>query len=63
MVSSEIPNAPLLVVDSHEAWSEKRFLKDVGLESGDTGYPLLLDPASTVSASVGVTVQMRITQN
>jgi peroxiredoxin len=52
--------AQLLVVDPHEAWSAKRFLKDVGLQSGDVGYPLLLDPAQTVSAAYGVAMQMRI---
>lgn len=50
----------LLVVDPHESWSAKRFLKDVGLETGDVGYPLLLDPTLTVSATYGVAMQMRI---
>jgi peroxiredoxin len=31
-----------------------------GLETGDVGYPLLLDPAFTVSATYGVAFQMRI---
>lgn len=53
-------NAQLLIVDPHESWSAKRFLKDVGLESGDVGYPLLLDPTLTVSATYGVAMQMRI---
>ncbi len=52
--------AQLLVVDPHEDWSAKRFLKDVGLESGDVGYPLLLDPSLTVSATYGVAMQMRV---
>jgi peroxiredoxin len=52
--------AQLLIVDPHESWSAKRFLKDVGLESGDVGYPLLLDPTLTVSATYGVAMQMRI---
>lgn len=50
----------LLVVDPHDAQSATYFLKDVGLESGDVGYPLLLDPAHTVSATYGVAFQMRI---
>lgn len=52
--------AQLLVIDPHEAWSAKHFLKDIGLEAGDVGYPLLLDPANTVSATYGVAMQMRI---
>ena len=52
--------AQLLVVDPHESWSAKRFLKDVGLDTGDVGYPLLLDPTLTVSATYGVAMQMRI---
>ena len=50
----------MLVVDPHESWSAKRFLKDVGLGSGDVGYPLLLDPSLTTSATYGVAMQMRI---
>jgi peroxiredoxin len=53
-------NAQLLIVDPHESWSAKRFLKDVGLRSGDLGYPLLQDPTQTVSAAYGVAMQMRI---
>lgn len=52
--------AQLLVIDPHEAWSAKRFLKDVGLEAGEIGYPLLVDPTLTVSATYGVAMQMRI---
>jgi len=52
--------AQLLVVDPHESWSGKRFLKDVGFATGDVGYPLLLDPAQTASAAYGVAMQMRI---
>jgi peroxiredoxin len=53
-------NAQLLVVDPHESWSARHFLKDVGLNAGDVGYPLLLDPSLTVSATYGVAMQMRI---
>jgi len=52
--------AQLLVIDPHESWSAKRFLKDVGLSTGDVGYPLLLDPTQTVSATYGVAMQMRV---
>ena len=47
-------------MDPHESWSAKHFLKDVGLESGDIGYPLLMDPALTVSATYGVAMQMKV---
>lgn len=56
----EKAGAQLLVVDPHESWAAKHFLKDVGLESGDIGYPLLMDPALTVSATYGVAMQMKI---
>lgn len=56
----EEAGAQLLVVDPHEAWSARHFLKDVGMEEGQIGYPLLLDPAQTVSATYGVAMQMRI---
>jgi peroxiredoxin len=52
--------AQLLVVDAHEAWPAKHFLKDIGLESGEIGYPLLLDAAHLVSATYGVAFQNRI---
>lgn len=52
--------AQLLVVDPHESWSATHFLKDVGLEAGEVGYPLLLDPTHTVSATYGVAMQMRV---
>lgn len=50
----------MLVVDPHESWSAKHFLKDVGLDAGEVGYPLLLDPTHTVSATYGVAMQMRV---
>jgi peroxiredoxin len=56
----EKAGAQLLVVDPHESWAAKHFLKDVGLESGDIGYPLLMDPALTVSATYGLAMQMKI---
>ncbi|MCA9167390.1 MAG: redoxin domain-containing protein [Planctomycetales bacterium] len=56
----EAAGAQLLVVDPHEEYSAKFFLKDIGLAAGDVGYPLLLDPANTVSADYGVAMQMRV---
>lgn len=52
--------AQLLVIDPHESWSAKYFLKDVGLSADEIGYPLLLDPTHTVSAAYGVAMQMRV---
>lgn len=50
----------LLAVDPHEAWAAKGLLKEVGLETDDVNFPLLLDPGLTVSATYGVANQMRI---
>ncbi|MCI0359328.1 MAG: peroxiredoxin family protein [Planctomycetaceae bacterium] len=52
--------AQLLVVDPHESWPAKHFLKEVGLETGEVGYPLVLDPTHVTSATYGVAFQMRI---
>jgi len=52
--------AQLLVVDPHDQVPAKHFLKDVGMATGDVGYPLLLDPAGIVGATYGVAYQMRI---
>ena len=53
-------NAVLLAVDPHEAWSAKFLLKETGFGTDDLQYPLLMDPAQTVSAAYGVAFQMRI---
>ena len=50
----------LLAVDPHEHWSAKYLLKDSGFDTDDLNYPLLTDPAQTVSATYGVAFQMRI---
>ena len=52
--------AQLLAVDPHEAYSARHFLKEVGLATDEIHYPLLVDPACTVSATYGVPFQMRI---
>ncbi len=52
--------AVLLAVDPHEEWSGKFLLKETGLSTDDLSYPLLLDPAMTVSATYGVAFQMRV---
>jgi len=53
-------NAVLLAVDPHEVWSAKFLLKETGFRTSDLQYPLLMDPAQTVSATYGVAFQMRI---
>jgi len=50
----------LLAVDPHEVWSAKFLLKETGFGTSDLQYPLLMDPAQTVSATYGVAFQMRI---
>ena len=50
----------LLAIDPHESWSAKALLDEVGFRAGDVKYPLLADPACTVSATYGVAFQMRI---
>jgi peroxiredoxin len=53
-------NTELLAVDPHETWAAKSLLKDTGLSTDDLQFPLLMDPAQTVSATYGVAFQMRI---
>jgi peroxiredoxin len=50
----------LLAIDPHESWAAKALLKEVGLTKDDVNFPLLLDPAQTVSATYGLANQMRI---
>ena len=50
----------LLAVDPHEKWSARYLLKETGFETDDVSFPLLMDPAFTVSAVYGVAFQMRI---
>lgn len=52
--------AQLLAVDPHESWAAKSLLKESGLQTDDLHYPMLSDPAHTVSATYGVAFQMRI---
>ena len=53
-------DSELISIDPHENWATKALLKDVGFTSEDVNYPLLHDPAVTVSAMYGVAFQMRI---
>ncbi len=52
--------AQVLAVDPHDRWLATHLLKEVGFETSDVHYPLLLDPTNTVSATYGVAFQMRI---
>ena len=53
-------DAQLLAIDPHETWSAKYLLKESGLTTDELSFPLLTDPAVTVSATYGVAFQMRI---
>ena len=53
-------SAQLLAVDPHEVWAAMYLLKETALSTDDLRFPLLLDPALTVSATYGVAGQMRI---
>ena len=53
-------DAVLLVIDPHDEWASKALLKETGLSTEDLTFPLLLDPAQTVSATYGAAFQMRI---
>ncbi len=50
----------MLAIDPHEQWSAKFLLKETGLTTDDLHFPLLVDPAFTVSATYGVAFQMRV---
>jgi peroxiredoxin len=52
--------AELVAVDPHELWAARSLLKETGLSTDQLNFPLLLDPALTVSATYGVAFQMRI---
>jgi peroxiredoxin len=52
--------AELVAVDPHEKWASQSLLKETGLSTDQLNFPLLLDPALTVSATYGVAFQMRI---
>jgi peroxiredoxin len=52
--------AQVLAVDPHESYRVRHMLRDVGFDSGDVAFPILADPAATVSATYGVAFQMNI---
>lgn len=53
-------DAELLAIDPHDAWPAKHLLKEVGLQTSDLKFPLLLDANLLASAAYGVAFQMRI---
>lgn len=53
-------SAKVLAIDPHESWSAKYLLKDAGASTDELHFPMLMDPAQTVSATYGVAFQMRI---
>jgi peroxiredoxin len=52
--------AQLLAVDPHESFRVRHLLRDVGLRADALTYPILADPAATVSSTYGVAYQMNI---
>jgi peroxiredoxin len=52
--------AQILAVDPHEAYRVRHMLRDVGLKAEAIAFPVLADPANTVSATYGVAFQMNI---
>jgi peroxiredoxin len=52
--------AQILVVDPHEPYRVRHMLKNVGAAADDVAFPILADPAYTVSATYGVAFQMNI---
>jgi peroxiredoxin len=50
----------VLAVDPHESYRVRHMLRDVGLKADAVAFPVLADPANTVSATYGVAFQMNI---
>lgn len=50
----------ILAVDPHESYRVRHMLRDVGLKADAVAFPVLADPANTVSATYGVAFQMNI---
>lgn len=50
----------ILAVDPHESYRVRHMLRDVGLKADAVAFPILADPANTVSATYGVAFQMNI---
>ena len=52
--------AQLLVIDPHEAYRVRHLLRSVESKPDAIAFPILADPAATVSATYGVAFQMNI---
>jgi peroxiredoxin len=52
--------AQLIAVDPHESYRVRHMLRSVGQRAEELTYPILADPAHTVSATYGVAFQMNI---
>ena len=50
----------LLAVDPHESFRVRHMLRSVGRRADELTYPILADPAATVSATYGVAFQMNV---
>src|SRR5262249_61815300 len=50
----------VLAVDPHEPYRVRHMLREVGSKADAVAYPILADPAATVSATYGVAFQMNI---
>src|SRR5262249_55530657 len=47
-------------VDPHESYRVRHMLREVGSKADDVAFPILADPAATVSATYAVAFQMNI---
>jgi peroxiredoxin len=52
--------AQVLAVDPHESHRVRHMLRSVGHRADELTYPILADPAHTVSATYGVAFQMNV---
>jgi peroxiredoxin len=53
-------NAQIVAVDPHESYRVRHMLRSVGFRAEELTFPILADPANTVSATYGVAFQMNI---
>ena len=52
--------AQIVAVDPHESHRVRHLLRSVGQRAEELTYPIMADPAHTVSATYGVAFQMNI---
>lgn len=53
-------NAQVIAVDPHESYRVRHMLRSVGHRSEELTFPILADPAHTISATYGTAFQMNI---